>query len=158
LLYASAVPFELPAHRDNRCPFCTNVMGGNQMAVVHQDDETYAFVNPRMSGLGHLLVIPKRHASTLLDLDVAEAQALMRQVHRLSHALMRAFDPSGLNVFQNNGVTAGQTVLTTTCTSCRATREMPRGASSIQPRRNVHPSTSVYKSPHGSSRSCANSG
>ena len=106
----SAVPIELPAHRDNRCPFCTNVMGGNQMAVVHQDDETYAFINPRMSGLGHLLVIPKRHASTLLDLEVAEAQALMRQVHRLSHALMRAFNPSGLNVFQNNGVTAGQTV------------------------------------------------
>src|SRR4051795_2750824 len=104
------VPFELPEHRDNRCPFCTNVLGGNQMAVVHQDDETYAFINPRMSGLGHLLVIPKRHAGTLLDLDVDEAQALMRQVHRLSHALMRAFDPSGLNVFQNNGVTAGQTV------------------------------------------------
>jgi histidine triad (HIT) family protein len=104
------MPFELPAHRDNRCPFCTNVMGGNQMAVVHEDDETYAFVNPRMSGLGHLLVIPKRHASTLLDLDVEEVQVLMRQVHRLSHALMRAFDPSGLNVFQNNGVTAGQTV------------------------------------------------
>jgi histidine triad (HIT) family protein len=85
-------------------------MGGNQMAVVHEDDETYAFVNPRMSGLGHLLVIPKRHAATLLDLEVAEAQTLMRQVHRLSHALMRAFDVSGLNVFQNNGVTAGQTL------------------------------------------------
>jgi histidine triad (HIT) family protein len=104
------MPFELPQHRDDRCPFCTNVMGGNQMAVVHQDDETYAFINPRMSGLGHLLVIPKRHAATLLDLHVDEAQALMRQVHRLSHALMRAFDPSGLNVFQNNGVTAGQSV------------------------------------------------
>jgi histidine triad (HIT) family protein len=85
-------------------------MGGNQMAVVYEDDVTYAFVNPRMSGLGHLLVIPKRHASTLLDLDVTEAQELMRQVHRLSHALMKAFDVSGLNVFQNNGVTAGQTV------------------------------------------------
>src|SRR6187200_3157448 len=106
----SVVPFDLPEHRDNRCPFCTNVMGGNQMAVVHEDDETYAFVNPRMSGLGHLLVIPKRHTSTLLDLDVAEAQAIMRQVQRLLHALMLAFDPSGLNVFQINGLSAGQTV------------------------------------------------
>ena len=104
------VPFELPQHRDNRCPFCTNVMGGNQMAVVYQDEETYAFVNPRMSGLGHLLVIPKRHAATLIDLELAEAQAIMRQVHRLAHAITRAFDPSGINVFQNNGVTAGQSV------------------------------------------------
>jgi histidine triad (HIT) family protein len=104
------MPFELPAHRDNRCPFCTNVMGGNQMAVVYEDDVPYAFVNPRMSGLGHLLVIPKRHAATLLELEPAEAQEIMRQVHRLSHALMKAFDVAGLNVFQNNGVTAGQTV------------------------------------------------
>ena len=43
------------------------------MAVVHQDDEVYAFINPRQSGLGHLLVIPKRHAATLLDLHVDEA-------------------------------------------------------------------------------------
>ena len=104
------MPFELPQHRDNRCPFCANVMGSNQMAVVYEDDLTYAFVNPRMSGHGHLLVIPRRHASTLLDLEVTEAEAIMRQVHRLANALMGAFDLSGLNVFQNNGLTAGQTV------------------------------------------------
>ena len=38
------------------------------------------------------------------------AHAIMRHVHRIAHALSRAFDPSGLNVFQNNGVVAGQTV------------------------------------------------
>jgi diadenosine tetraphosphate (Ap4A) HIT family hydrolase len=104
------VPIDLPQHRDDRCPFCNNVMGGNQTAVVHQDEETYAFINPRMAGLGHTLVIPKRHAPTLLDLDAAEAQAIMRQVHRIADAIARVYDPSGLNVFQNNGLTAGQTV------------------------------------------------
>jgi histidine triad (HIT) family protein len=104
------MPFELPQHRDNVCPFCTNIMGGNQTAVVHQDDATFAFINPRMAGLGHTLVIPRRHASTLLDLDAAEAQAIMRQIHRIANAIARAYDPAGLNVYQNNGVTAGQTV------------------------------------------------
>jgi histidine triad (HIT) family protein len=77
---------------------------------VHQDNDTYAFINPRMAGLGHTLVIPKRHASTLLDLNAAEAQAIMRQVHRIAAAIASVYDPSGLNIYQNNGVTAGQTV------------------------------------------------
>src|SRR5207244_7580767 len=71
---------------------------------------TLAFLPPRQSGKGHVLVIPKRHAPTLLDLEHEEAQAIMRHVHRIAHALSKAFDPAGLNVFQNNGVIAGQTV------------------------------------------------
>jgi histidine triad (HIT) family protein len=57
-----------------------------------------------------LLVIPKRHAPTILDLQADEAAAVIRHVHRLAQALIGAFDPSGLNIFQNNGISAGQTV------------------------------------------------
>lgn len=60
--------------------------------------------------MGALLVIPKRHAPTVLDLEGAEAEALIHHVRRLSAALMKAFDPAGLNIFQNNGISAGQTV------------------------------------------------
>ncbi len=42
--------------------------------------------------------------------DAGEALAIMKQVHRIANAIARAFDPAGLNVFQNNGITAGQTV------------------------------------------------
>jgi histidine triad (HIT) family protein len=55
-------------------------------------------------------VIPRRHASTILDLEAAEAAAIMHQVHRLANAIAKAYDPAGLNIFQNNGVTAGQSV------------------------------------------------
>ena len=54
------MPFELPTNE--RCPFCRNIAGEVETAVVVDDGETYAFVNPRMFGLGHVLVIPKRHA------------------------------------------------------------------------------------------------
>jgi histidine triad (HIT) family protein len=57
-----------------------------------------------------VLVIPKRHAATIIDLHGPEALAIMEHVHRVANAISRAFDPAGLNVFQNNGLTAGQTV------------------------------------------------
>lgn len=80
------------------------------MVIVEELEETLAFLNPRQYGLGAMLVIPKRHAPTVLDLEPAEAAAVMRHVHRLAQALAKAFDPSGLNIFQNNGIAAGQTV------------------------------------------------
>jgi|SRR5580704_4515256 histidine triad (HIT) family protein len=91
-----------------RCAFCSNPE--SRFAIVEKLAETVAFLPPRQAGLGHVLVIPRRHAPTLLELERAEALAIMHQVHRVARALARAYDPAGLNVFQNNGVTAGQTV------------------------------------------------
>jgi len=102
------VPIGVP-ERD-RCAFCSNLQGANRFAVVEELPETVAFLPPRQSGLGHVLVIPRRHAPTLIDLEADEAVAIMRHVHRVANAIARAYDPAGLNVFQNNGVTAGQTV------------------------------------------------
>jgi histidine triad (HIT) family protein len=103
------MPIDIPVLPRN-CPFCTFVEDSTRFATVEELDQTVAFLPPRQNGLGHVLVIPKRHASTLLDLDPHEALAIMRHVRRVAHGIARAFDPAGLNVFQNNGVTAGQTV------------------------------------------------
>ena len=102
------MPIEPPQRE--RCPFCGNITGRNQVALVEELPDTLAFLPPRQSGLGHALVIPKRHAPTLLDIDADEAIAVMQHVHRIAHAIAKAFDPAGLNIFQNNGITAGQTV------------------------------------------------
>jgi histidine triad (HIT) family protein len=103
-----SMPIEMP-QRD-RCPFCNLVAGTSTFAVVEELDDTMAWLPPRQSGLGHVLIIPKRHASTILDLDPTEAVAIMRHVHRVATAISAALDPAGLNIFQNNGLTAGQTV------------------------------------------------
>ncbi|HZT05847.1 MAG TPA: HIT domain-containing protein, partial [Chloroflexota bacterium] len=96
------MPIDVP-QRD-RCPFCNFVVDLSRFAVVEEMPDTLAFLPPRQSGRGHVLVIPKRHAPTILDLAHAEALAIMQHVHRVANALARAFDPAGLNVFQNNGV------------------------------------------------------
>lgn len=102
------MPIDVP-QRD-RCAFCNNISGANQFVVVEELPDSYAFLPPRQHGTGHVLVIPRRHASTILDLEADEAAAIMHQVHRIAGAIAKAYDPAGLNIFQNNGVTAGQSV------------------------------------------------
>ena len=57
-----------------------------------------------------MLVIPVQHRVTLLDLDPAEHVALMDGVVRATRAVVGAFDPEGVAVWQNNGVPAHQSV------------------------------------------------
>jgi histidine triad (HIT) family protein len=102
------MPIDVP--QQERCAFCNFVNDMDRFALVEELADTVAWLPPRQHGLGHVLVIPKRHASTVLDLQEQEALAIMFHVHRVAHAISRAFDPSGLNIFQNNGTTAGQTV------------------------------------------------
>jgi histidine triad (HIT) family protein len=102
------MPIELPAQE--RCPFCRFLNNESESVPVVEQESVYAFLNPRQFGKGHVLVISRRHAPTVLDLERDEATSIMREVHRIAHAISRAFDPSGLNIFQNNGLTAGQMV------------------------------------------------
>jgi histidine triad (HIT) family protein len=102
------MPIDMPQRE--RCAFCSNIAGLNQFVVVEELSESFAFLPARQHGTGHVLVIPRRHAETILDLDAGEAISIMRQVHRVARAIARAYDPAGLNIFQNNGVSAGQSV------------------------------------------------
>jgi len=102
-LGGTAVAFEVP-QRDP-CRFCENVAGRPVVssslagaivdcAVVDDMRETFAFIPPRQRASPHVLVIPKRHAATILDLAAEEAAAIMRHVHRVAAADTRAFEPA----------------------------------------------------------------
>ncbi|MEI6665177.1 MAG: HIT family protein [Chloroflexota bacterium] len=97
------------------CPFCLYAAGEVTAAAgtgvnVLEDELAFSFVNPRAIQPGHLLVVPRRHAATILDLTADEAAAVMRMAHRVAPLLVAEFQPMGMNIFQNNGVPAGQTV------------------------------------------------
>ena len=65
-------------------------------------------VNWKQFEHGQVYVIPRRHAPTLFDMTDDEAIAIMRAVRRVADAFVRAYDPEGLNLIQNNGIVAGQ--------------------------------------------------
>ncbi|MXX93035.1 MAG: HIT family protein [Chloroflexi bacterium] len=95
---------------DDPCFFCEVIAGREEKGIVEETDQTLTFVNWQQFELGQVYVIPRRHAPTLFDLTDEESTAIMRAVRRVGRALLKAYDPDGLNLIQNNGVVAGQSV------------------------------------------------
>lgn len=102
------MPIEPPAH--DPCPFCEGLAGRHDWAIIDDQPESLAFITPRPLRSGHVLVILKRHAATILDLSPEELATVTRHTQRIARAVADALDATGLNVFQNSGVTSGQTV------------------------------------------------
>lgn len=100
----------LPLPQRIPCPFCENIAGRHPCAFIVQDQIIASFVNPRQYGKGGVLIIPIRHASTIFDLTQDELHAISDHTQRLAQAIHQAYHPSGYNIFQNNGRTAGQSV------------------------------------------------
>ncbi|WP_020574029.1 HIT family protein [Actinopolymorpha alba] len=59
---------------------------------------------------GYSYVIPRRHVGLFTDLHGDEVTALMAMVHQVAKAVVAELSPDGLNIFQNNGLIANQTV------------------------------------------------
>ncbi|MBV7339611.1 HIT family protein [Chloroflexi bacterium TSY] len=100
----------LKVPRREPCPFCRNIQGENQCAFVHRADTISSFVNPRQYEKGALLVIPNRHVATIVELEPDEIAALYIHAQKLAKALCQAYRLAGINIFQNNGSVAGQSV------------------------------------------------
>ena len=90
------------------CYLCQVIEGRADKGVVEETELTLTLVNWAQFELGQVYVLPRRHAPTLFDLTDAEAEAVIHAVRRTADALVRAYEPDGLNLIQNNGVVAGQ--------------------------------------------------
>jgi histidine triad (HIT) family protein len=77
---------------------------------VYEDEKTVAFMDLMPQAEGHVLVIPREPAVTLLDLSLDGAEACIRTTHRVARAVKRAFEVPGIMIMQANGAVAGQTV------------------------------------------------
>jgi len=78
--------------------------------VVHEDDDTLAFMDLGQVNPGHVLVATKAHAENVFALDDAQAAAVFRSTARVARAIRDAFQPQGVTLFQANGKAALQTV------------------------------------------------
>lgn len=94
------------------CIFCKIVQGTEPATVVYEDESAMSFL-PLPEGRladGHLLVIPRRHAADLFDVDEADLSALAFAVQRVSEALREALGASGVNVLNASGPNSDKSV------------------------------------------------
>ena len=90
--------------------FTRIVNGEIPAAKLYEDELTLAFLDINPASRGHTLVICKPELPSILDLPPELLCAVSSTTQRVAQALTRALQPDGINIIQNNGAAAGQTV------------------------------------------------
>lgn len=93
------------------CIFCKLVQGEIPAKIAYEDDQVLAFHDIDPKAPIHLLVIPKRHITTLNDLTEEDAALVGRlQVTAAKLAKEMGFAEQGYRVVMNCNQDGGQTV------------------------------------------------
>ena len=98
--------FSLPPYAS--CSFCDDLSGTRECAIVAENEHAVAEIDERQYERGAMLVIPKQHRESVLDIEARELVGVYSLVRDVAHAATKAFGAHGMNVFQNNGSKAGQ--------------------------------------------------
>ncbi len=93
------------------CIFCKIAAGEIPSATVYEDENFRAILDLGPAAKGHTLVIPKNHCDSLLDIDSETAAKALSVISKTANAVKDAMGCDGINVVQNNGEAAGQTVM-----------------------------------------------
>ena len=93
-----------------RCAFCAYLAGERPYTILWRRPLVATLVTREQRGVSHVLVLPTRHIETILDLNDAEAAAVMDDVREVARLIDRAYERPGIAVWQNNGSSAHQTI------------------------------------------------
>jgi len=77
---------------------------------VYEDDATLAFMDIMPRADGHVLVIPKAPARTILDITPADLARLAQSVQTVARAVQKGMEADGLTIQQFNESAGGQVV------------------------------------------------
>ncbi|MDQ0246470.1 histidine triad (HIT) family protein [Bacillus fengqiuensis] len=95
---------------DEQCIFCKIIRGEIPCAKVFENEHVLAFLDISQVTKGHTLVIPKVHKKDIYELTPNIASRLFEAVPQIANAIKEQYEPVGLNLLNNNGEAAGQTV------------------------------------------------
>ena len=94
----------------DRCLFCRIAAGEIPSRKVHDDDEIVAFHDINPARPVHLLVIPKRHITSLATVSDADAPLLGRMLAIANRLATEQGSPDGFRVIINTGRVGHQEV------------------------------------------------
>lgn len=92
------------------CLFCSIVAGDIPSTRVYEDEATYAFMDIAPASEGHLIVVPKRHSTDVLDIAAEDLHAVVDTGQRLARRVTDVLGADGVNLLNNRGEHAWQTV------------------------------------------------
>ena len=93
------------------CIFCKLANGDIPTNKIYEDDNFTVILDLGPATKGHALILPKDHADCLFDLPDETAAKILPLAKKLGKKMVDSLNADGMNVIQNNGEVAGQSVL-----------------------------------------------
>ncbi len=95
--------------QDN-CIFCKIIKGEIPSDKVYEDENVFAFLDIHPVNKGHTLIIPKKHAVNIYDIEVEEIVEMIKTSKRLAPIIRDTVNAAGMNIHMNNEKAGGQAV------------------------------------------------
>ncbi len=97
---------------DIECVFCAQSKNDERVTKlsVFEDDFLMVVLNIFPYNTGHLMVVPKKHVNSLVELNDEERNRLFAMVQRVEEIQREVKDPAGINVGINFGKAAGESI------------------------------------------------
>lgn len=96
--------------KQDDCIFCKIANGDIPSASVYEDEDFRVILDIAPAAKGHALILPKNHYSNVWELGQKESEKVMALAAKISAAQKKALGCDGINLLQNNGEAAGQSV------------------------------------------------
>jgi histidine triad (HIT) family protein len=95
---------------NDNCIFCKIANGIIPSATVYEDDDFRAILDIAPAHKGHVIILPKEHADNLFELPEDIAAKVLPVAKKVATAVKKTTGCDGINILQNNGTAAGQSV------------------------------------------------
>ena len=92
------------------CIFCKIANGEIPASTVYEDDMFRVILDMSPATKGHALILPKKHMADIFEMDSETAEKVFVLTAKVAKGMKAALNCDGLNIVQNNGEVAGQTV------------------------------------------------
>ena len=96
--------------KDENCIFCKIAAGEIPSATLYEDDDFRVIFDASPATKGHVLILPKEHAANVFELSEETASKVFVLAKKIATVLKEVTGCEGVNILQNNGEIAGQTV------------------------------------------------
>lgn len=96
--------------REDNCIFCKILKGEIPSRVVWEDAMFQVIMDADPATKGHCLILPKEHYSDLFEMPEDVAAGVLPVAAKVAAHLKDTLGCDGVNLVQNNGEVAGQTV------------------------------------------------
>ena len=95
---------------DSNCIFCRIAGGDIASSTVYEDEQFRVILDLSPATKGHALILTKEHYANIYEIDEDVLRDLIVLAKKVAKAMKAVLDCDGVNIVQNNGEAAGQTV------------------------------------------------